>query len=232
MALATAAAGSADTDFTDAAHAGRIGVRVVGFDGYDVDVGISALVGMRYCVRFAFMIRPVRRSKRVFSKSAMLIPQTMPPTSWLRAVLAFKIRPASKAPTNRVTRTDPRSGSTSTSAKCAPNACCAKRPSSASSGLFSSSTVIPSAGIAPPAPPTAARSALRGDDDGGADARSGLRTCSEGRDRQRGIAELEAHALERNARESRRPAGRRRSTNRCLVRSFRTAPGANHPHSA
>ena len=49
----------------------------------------------------------------------------MPPINWLRAVLAFITRPASNAPTKRLTRISPRSASTRTSANCAPNACIA-----------------------------------------------------------------------------------------------------------
>ena len=33
----------------------------------------------------------------------MPMPKTMPPIAWLRAVLAFRMRPAAKAPTRRLT---------------------------------------------------------------------------------------------------------------------------------
>ena len=49
------------------------------------------------------------------------MPHTIPPMSWLRAVRAFRIRPGAKTPSIRDTRTLPRSGSTRTSANCAPN---------------------------------------------------------------------------------------------------------------
>ena len=52
----------------------------------------------------------------------MPMPHTMPPISWLRAVRALRTRPGAKTPTRRETRTLPRSGSTSTSANCAPKA--------------------------------------------------------------------------------------------------------------
>src|SRR5438132_1686037 len=55
----------------------------------------------------------------------MPMPQTIPPMNWLRASLALRMRPAANAPTRRVTRTMPRSGSTSTSANCAPKECSA-----------------------------------------------------------------------------------------------------------
>src|SRR5689334_411166 len=45
------------------------------------------------------------------------MPQTTPPTIWLRPVLVFKIRPAATALTTRVTRMTPSRSSTFTSAK-------------------------------------------------------------------------------------------------------------------
>ena len=54
------------------------------------------------------------------SSSAWLIPQSMPPISWLRASSGLSTRPGANAPTSRRTRTSPSSGSTATSANCAP----------------------------------------------------------------------------------------------------------------
>ena len=58
---------------------------------------------------------------RLPSSSAWLSPHSMPPISWLRASFGFSTRPGANAPTIRRTRTSPSSGSTATSANCAPN---------------------------------------------------------------------------------------------------------------
>ena len=68
------------------------------------------------------MVRPVRGSMRVCSDSAMPMPITMPPRSWLAAVLGLITRPTSNTPSQRETRTSPVSASTRTSQKCAPRA--------------------------------------------------------------------------------------------------------------
>ena len=57
-------------------------------------VPMSACTGTWYSARSAFMYRPVRASTRVSSSSAIPTPQTMPPWSWLRPVLALRILPA------------------------------------------------------------------------------------------------------------------------------------------
>ena len=49
------------------------------------------------------------------------MPQSMPPMSWLRAVLGLRTRPGAKAPVMCRTRMMPRSASTATLANCAPN---------------------------------------------------------------------------------------------------------------
>ena len=49
-------------------------------------------------------MRPVRSSNIVSSVSAMPIPMMMPPRNCERAVLGFRIRPVSKAPSQRLRR--------------------------------------------------------------------------------------------------------------------------------
>ena len=169
------------------------------------------------------MIRAVRGSKRVFSNSAMLIPQTMPPTSWLFAVLALRIRPQSKAPTKRTTRTSPRSGSTSTSAKCAPKACCRKRSSSSSSGSSEFELNRRPAGIEPPAAARdcsrIASAALTTADPTLPEAFANLPRAAPPASSCRRTRSARAR---RERRESPRPAARRPLANRSLARSSRT----------
>ena len=69
------------------------------------------------------MNRPNRWSRTLSSCRANPMPQTMPPMTWLRAVLGLMIRPPAIAVTTRVTRTVPKSSSTSTSAKIAECVC-------------------------------------------------------------------------------------------------------------
>ncbi len=71
------------------------------------------------------MMRPERSSKRVCSSSAIPMPHTAPPRYWLFAVFSLRMRPAPNALTNLASRTVPNSGSTRTSANCAPNECIA-----------------------------------------------------------------------------------------------------------
>ena len=53
------------------------------------------------------MKRPKVWSITLSSCSAMPMPQTMPPITWLRAVFGLRMRPAATALTTRVTRTVP-----------------------------------------------------------------------------------------------------------------------------
>ena len=48
------------------------------------------------------------------------MPHSMPPMSWLRASSGLSTRPGANAPASLRTRTSPSSGSTATSANCAP----------------------------------------------------------------------------------------------------------------
>ena len=82
--------------------------------------GTSACTGTWYSARPGFTIRPVRGSTSVSSVSAVPIPITIPPRSWLVAVFALITVPTSNTDTQRDTRTSPVSSSTSTSQKCAP----------------------------------------------------------------------------------------------------------------
>ena len=61
------------------------------------------------------MKRPSAWSMTLSSCSAMPMPQTTPPRTWLRAVFGLMMRPAATALTTRVTRTVPKSSSTCTS---------------------------------------------------------------------------------------------------------------------
>src|SRR5712672_1986406 len=82
--------------------------------------GASALTGTRYSPRLV-LAQPARAvSMWLPSSSAWLIPHSMPPMSWLRAVLGLRIRPGANAPARCRTRTMPRSASTATFANWAP----------------------------------------------------------------------------------------------------------------
>ncbi len=74
-------------------------------------------------MRLLLAMRPLSTSTRVSSNSAMPMPYTIPPSSWLRAVLAFRTRPVSNAATSRESRISPVSSSMRISANCAPKAC-------------------------------------------------------------------------------------------------------------
>ena len=67
---------------------------------------MSAFTGTWYSARLWFMKRPSAWSGMVSSCSAMPMPQTTPPRTWLRAVFGLRILPAATASTTRVTRTD------------------------------------------------------------------------------------------------------------------------------
>src|SRR5438132_3760938 len=82
--------------------------------------GASALTGTRYSPRLV-LAQPARAvSIRLPSSSAWPIPHSMPPMSWLRAVLGLRIRPGANAPAMCRTRTMPSSASTATFANWAP----------------------------------------------------------------------------------------------------------------
>ncbi|MNL52306.1 hypothetical protein D3C87_1754690 [compost metagenome] len=66
------------------------------------------------------MMRPVRWSTSVASSSAMPMPQTTPPISWLCEASGLRILPQAVTSMTRVTLTVPRSGSTFTSTNWAP----------------------------------------------------------------------------------------------------------------
>ena len=93
-------------------------VRNIGVDNVDGrHIRLDGQVILRPSV--GFMMRPVRSSNNVSSVSAMPIPMMMPPRNWERAVLGFRILPASKAPSQRLKRSSPVCSCTRTSQNCA-----------------------------------------------------------------------------------------------------------------
>ena len=87
------AGGAGDADLADALDAERIDVEVVFLDQDRLDRGTSAFTGTWYSARFAFIVRPVRRSITACSCSANDTPQIMPPRYWLRTMRGLMIRP-------------------------------------------------------------------------------------------------------------------------------------------
>ena len=73
--------------------------------------------------KLGFMMRPVRSSNNVSSVRAMPMPMTIPPLNCDVAVFGFRMRPVSKAPTQRRIRTSPVSSCTAASQNCAAYEC-------------------------------------------------------------------------------------------------------------
>ena len=91
-------------ELAEALHAGWVDVVVLLGKHDDLNVADVGVDRDEIVLQIAIDVRALRSSSSVASSSAALMPQIMPPISWLRAVRVFMMRPAAKAPTMRGTR--------------------------------------------------------------------------------------------------------------------------------